>query len=581
MSNPSSARAVKGALAVIIAVVLLRLFSLPFPDLIDTSEGRYASVAKLMFDKDDWVTPWIYYQGKLQPYRGKPPLHFWMMELSYSVFGAQAWSARLPSLLSAFLSGVILFFFTRRKLDTRAALAAVCIFGTSALLFFLSGACILDVTLTVGVTLALVGFALAEGSRLWSAMFFVGLGLGVLVKGPLAVALAGLTIAPWVGLRRWATGAWPVQLRSLRWIEGISVFVLIVAPWYLIQEYRNPGFLKYFIWNENLARYLVKDYGDQYGTGHKQPFGASWLMLFLGLIPWSFSVLPFFAQYPWRSASKADLKDWVSRNPWPLFGFLWMASCPFLFTFARQYTPTYFAPSIPGFAFMVAAGWHTLLLRAEWRSTWHPTICRYTVMTLGVVSLVGGLVLLRFDAPVVGVIAACVCGAGFVWWGTHRERFSEMLPSVSTLALASGLLYALVIVCLSEHISMNRSSRRALEMARRMFPQQRELTIGFAFYFPFSATFYGSIPGESTITSMPLNESEVGSAAVDAILVRGPHKSASGRGTNGSGSGEGSDKERIDNVERIARAYPERKVLGKVGRWTLFEGNTGVKPVEP
>jgi 4-amino-4-deoxy-L-arabinose transferase-like glycosyltransferase len=453
--------------------------------------------------------------------------------------------------------GALLFIFTARKFDRQAAFAAVSIFATSLLLFFLSGACILDITLTVGVTLALVGFALADRSKVWSTLFFVGLGIGVLVKGPLAVALAVLTIAPWAVLRRWATGTWPAQIQSLQWIQGISAFVLIVAPWYLIQEYRNPGFLQYFIWNENLARYLVKDYGDQYGTGHKQYFGASWLMLFIGLTPWSFLVLPFLTMCKWHSSIKTEARRWIAENPWTLYGVMWMVSCPFLFTFARQYTPTYFVPSIPGFALMVAAGWHTLLLRTEWRTTWYAAMCRYAVVTLGLVSLAGGLVSLRFNAPVVGAIVACAFGVGLVWYGTCRKRFSEMLPSVSKVALATGVVYALVIVCFSEHISMQRSSRRALEMASQVFPNPRDLKIGFPYYFPFSATFYGTTLGDRSITTMLLDESEIESAPVDAILVRG------------------------SNAQRLETAQPARKVLGRIGRWTLFEGNTSAEPAQP
>ncbi len=550
MSTQSSARTIRGALAVITSIVLLRLCCLPFPDLIDTTEGRYASVAKLMFDRNDWVTPWIYFGGELQPYRGKPPLHFWLMETSYALFGVNPWSARLPSLLSALSVGLLLFVFAVRKLGIQPALAAASIFASCTLLFFLSGACILDVTLTVGVTLALVGFALADQSRLWSALFFAGLGIGVLVKGPLAVALAVLTIGPWALLRRWATGTWPPQIRALQWIQGISAFVLIVAPWYLIQEYRNPGFLRYFIWNENLARYLVKDYGDRYGTGHQQPFAASWLMLFIGLTPWSFVTLPFLATLGSRITAKENVRRWIAENPWTLYGAIWMASCPFLFTFARQYTATYFAPSIPGFSLMVASGWHSLLLRTEWRSTWYALMCRYVFMTLGVVSIVGSLISIYFNAPVVGVIVACVFGLGLLRYGSHSELFHEMLPSVSRLALATGIVYMLVFVCFSEQISMNRSSRRALELALRAFPQPRELTIGFPYYFPFSATFYGTALGDRSITTTVLEETQIGSAPVDAILVRGA------------------------NAQRLELAHPEKKMLGRIGRWTLYEGNT-------
>jgi hypothetical protein len=184
-------------------------------------------------------------------------------------------------------------------------------------------------------------------------------------------------------------------------------------------------------------------------------------------------------------------------------------------------------------------------------------MCRYTIITLGLLSIIGSLVSLRFDGPVFGVTIACVFGVGLVLYGKDHERFSEMLPSVSKVALATGVVFTLVIVCFSEHISTKRSSRRALEMARRIFPHQQELTIGFPSYFPFSATFYGTAPGERPVKTILLENSQVASAQVDVILVRG------------------------DNAKLLMEAEPTRKVLGRVGRWTLFEGNTAAEPLVP
>lgn len=553
MSENTTGTAIKGSVAILAAIVLIRLLSLPFPDLIDTTEGRYASVAKLMFDRNDWVTPWIYFQGELKPYQGKPPLHFWLMEICYTIFGVKEWSARLPSTLSAIAIGILLFIVARVKFGTQAALAAVSILATSLLIFFLAGACVLDVTLTVGVTLSLVSFALTDRSRLWSALFFIGLGIGVLVKGPLAIALVGLTICPWALLYRSVHGSWPEQLRSLRWIEGASAFVLIVAPWYLIQEYRNPGFLRYFIWNENLARYLVKDYGDAYGTGHVQLFGASWLMTFAGLSPWSFLVLPWFAQVPSCKNISARVHSWFARDPWAVFAALWMVSCPLLFTFARQYTYTYFVPSIPGFALLIAAGWRSLVVSENWRATRFSAACRYTVITLGLICIAGGLASLLFDAPVLAVAAACMVGIALVVHGFRTTRFAEMLSSVSQVTLATGAVYLLVIACFSEHLALNRSSRRALEMAQDAIPHKRDLTIGFPFYFPFSATFYGTTLERGSIKTMLLDAHEIPSAPVDALLVRG--------------SG---------NVNRLKELLPQRKIIAQQGKWTLFEGNVKI-----
>jgi 4-amino-4-deoxy-L-arabinose transferase-like glycosyltransferase len=233
------------------------------------------------------------------------------------------------------------------------------------MLFFLGGAVVLDVTLTLGISIALLAFLLSERSRLASYLFFAGLGLGVLVKGPLACVLAGCVIAPWALLHRYTSGSWPVQLRSLPWITGSLLFLAIVVPWYIWAEIRNPGFLKYFLWNENFGRFFKKEYGDVYGTGHRQPFGAAWGMMFLATVPWSVALSALVAIKAKRFFSKNTIAL-IKADSLLLYGLCWTLSCPVLLLGAKQYTATYLMPSVPGFALLLGVCWqrHTDLIGA-------------------------------------------------------------------------------------------------------------------------------------------------------------------------------------------------------------------------
>jgi len=272
-------------LLILATVVLLRLVTLNVPDLFDTTEGRYATTSQLMLERNDWVTPWIIFKGVEKPYLGKPPLHFWLINTSFEFFGLNNFAARLPGVFSAAAIALTLYFLVTPLLGRRAALASVLIFSTSLLSFILSGVCLVDVTLTVGITLAVAGFALADRSRLAGYLCFVGLALGVLVKGPVAIVFFGMAVGPWVALRWWYTRTLPAQMRALPWITGPLLFLGIAIPWYLFAESRNPGFLEYFIWTENIGRFTKADYGDEYGNGHVQLRGAAWVMLIPSLVP--------------------------------------------------------------------------------------------------------------------------------------------------------------------------------------------------------------------------------------------------------------------------------------------------------
>jgi 4-amino-4-deoxy-L-arabinose transferase-like glycosyltransferase len=184
-----------------------------------------------MLERNDWVTPWINLRGVEKPYLGKPPLHFWLTQLSFMAFGQNNFAARFPGVLSALGIGVSLWIACSALLGAEAALISVAVLGSSCMLFFLGGAVVLDVTLTLGITVALVAFLTAERSRIAGYLFFAGLGLGVLVKGPLACVLAGCTIAPWVLFRRLTDKRWPTQLSKLPWVSGSLLFVAIVVPW--------------------------------------------------------------------------------------------------------------------------------------------------------------------------------------------------------------------------------------------------------------------------------------------------------------------------------------------------------------
>ena len=80
--------------ALAIAAVV-RLASLALYPLSDTTESRYAEVARKMLELGDWVTPWYDYGI---PFWAKPPASMWLTAASFSVFGINEFAARLPHL---------------------------------------------------------------------------------------------------------------------------------------------------------------------------------------------------------------------------------------------------------------------------------------------------------------------------------------------------------------------------------------------------------------------------------------------------------------------------------------------------
>src|SRR5436305_105191 len=66
------------------------------PALLDDADSFYAEVAREMNLRHDWITP---YANELR-FLEKPPLFYWLISLSYKLFGsANAFTARLPTAL--------------------------------------------------------------------------------------------------------------------------------------------------------------------------------------------------------------------------------------------------------------------------------------------------------------------------------------------------------------------------------------------------------------------------------------------------------------------------------------------------
>ena len=117
----------------------------------------------------------------------------------------------------------------------------------------------------------------------WGYLFFLGLVIGLLSKGPLALVVCGLPIFAWVAWQK----AWVELWRRIPWICGTLLMLAPPLPWYIAAEQATPGFLRYFIIGEHFERFLVKGWaGASYGKGHSRAIGTIWLYAAEMFLPW-------------------------------------------------------------------------------------------------------------------------------------------------------------------------------------------------------------------------------------------------------------------------------------------------------
>ena len=335
-------------IAVLLLLLLLRLVGLWAIPLTDTTEARYGEIARKMLETGNWVTLWHDYGI---PFWAKPPLSSWLSAAGMALFGVNETAARLPSLLLAIATLGLSAHLMRRRSGGDAAMAAALILASGLLFLGAAGTVMTDPALLFCVTLSQAAFwhALARGSRRWGYVFFAGLGLGLLAKGPLAVVLVGMPIFFWVLLRN----QWLALWRRLPWISGTLLMFAIAAPWYALAELRTPGFLDYFIMGEHVSRFLDSGWkGDKYGFAHATPRGMIWLYALGAIFPWSIAMLAWLARHGAKLPRLCRDDD-----GWLLYLALWTLMTLLFFTMSGNIIFPYSLPMLPGCALLFAELW--------------------------------------------------------------------------------------------------------------------------------------------------------------------------------------------------------------------------------
>ncbi|OUW35014.1 MAG: hypothetical protein CBD39_02360 [Flavobacteriaceae bacterium TMED179] len=311
--------------------------------LMDNTEARYAEIARIMTETQNWIVPHIDYGV---PFLAKPPLSTWASAICINIFGDHAFFIRLPYLLLTIGVGLFLSRYGKTTFKYFPGVLLLCIPE-----FYLhSGVVSTDMFLSFSIGLIMLSFweAIKDDSKTyWKYLFFLGLALGLLAKGPIAVILTLPPIALWCLI----TNNIKRAFKALPWILGIILLFSISLPWYYLAEKSNPGFYDYFIKGEHFERYFNPGWkGDKYGFVKQQPFGIIWIFFIISIFPWSILLINLL------------IKRWTSIkiNSWALFLLIWMFWIPVFFTSSKSLIHPYILPSSIPVALFIVDYWETV-----------------------------------------------------------------------------------------------------------------------------------------------------------------------------------------------------------------------------
>ena len=267
MMRPDLDRFIAGWRGPLLAALVALLAGLPVLMLLpplDRDESRYAQATSQMLESGDYVD--IRFQD--DPRWKKPVGIYWMqaaaVAVTSSVENRDIQPYRIPSVLGAMLAAAACAWAGAAMFGQRAGFLAGAMLGATFLLSTEAGIAKTDAMLCASVTLAMAGLAriyLATRAgeaprRPHKLAFWLGVGLSILIKGPIGLIVvvpAILLLSLWDRDVKW--------LMRLGWGWGLPLVALIVGPWAIAITIATDG----GFWREA----IVGDLAPKIAGGHE------------------------------------------------------------------------------------------------------------------------------------------------------------------------------------------------------------------------------------------------------------------------------------------------------------------------
>jgi 4-amino-4-deoxy-L-arabinose transferase-like glycosyltransferase len=326
-----------GLVALCLALYLPGLAALPPTD---RDEARFAQASRQMAATGDLVR----IQFQEEPRNKKPILIYWAQAASAALFDAAPIDGkppilpyRLPSLLGAMTAVLLLYGIGRRLAGQQTAFLAASLLASALLTVVEAHIATTDAALLAASVASLGALALlytgsARGPGI-ALLFWLGLALGILIKGPVVPLIAGLAIAA-LGIADRSL-AW---LGFLRWRWGVPLALLVVAPWMIaIFSATGGSFFSDAITHDLLPKLA----GGQ--ESHGAFPGTYLLLVMLCFFPASLLLVPAL----WRG--------WIERRArLERFCLAWLLPAWLLFELVPTKLPHYVLPLYPALALLAA-----------------------------------------------------------------------------------------------------------------------------------------------------------------------------------------------------------------------------------
>ena len=417
---------------------------------LDRDEARFAQATKQMLETGNYID--IRLQD--EPRYKKPVGIYWLQAALIKVTGEGAAAPiaayRLASLLGALAAVLLTYWATLPLFGRRAAFIAAAALSLSLSLVAEAHLAKTDATLLATVVLAQGALARiylkvgeARAPLATALLFWLGIGLGTLVKGPVILMISGLTVLALVVVDRRI--AW---LKDLRPLIGVPLAVAIVLPWLIAIGIVSHGAF--------FAQSLGGDLADKVGSGaegHWAPPGTHFLVFWFVFFPATILV--------------ALAIPWIWRNrrmPAVEFALAWIVPSWIVFELVATKLPHYTLPTYPAIAALAGGAAVAGLPVGSW---WSRLAAVPGAIFAVVLSLAAVLALFYLEgqtsvAAIVATIVVAVLGVL-----ASRASFRDSpLAAAAVLGVAALVAYASVLAIAMPRLDTVRVSTRLADAVR-------------------------------------------------------------------------------------------------------------------
>jgi 4-amino-4-deoxy-L-arabinose transferase-like glycosyltransferase len=313
--------------AILVALTaLLHVGTIGSGDLYSETEGQYAGGAREMVETYQWLLPTNDGIPRLQ----KPPLLYWLIIISFKLFGINAAAARLPIAIAVVASVALTFLIGEKLTDYWRGFIAGLIYlsfcGTFLLARIVMPEPLVSAFIAGAIFCGVCGYQRRRHRWTWFAGFWICSAFACLTKGLLGVVYPAAILALLSIFYREAR----LRYRALlRW-EYVAMFPLIVAPWHLWAERHFPGYFHYLISSEWWGH--LRGISDEIHDYKGMPAYQFLVMHLAWWFPWSIALLAGVI-FAWRRVIRSHEINFADALP-----LCWMAVVfvPLLFLGQRQ-----------------------------------------------------------------------------------------------------------------------------------------------------------------------------------------------------------------------------------------------------